>query len=84
MFLRHYVDEARPGLLGSLGAEAASALIDELAAVVNRFAPAANFFWGVWAIVQARHSPIDFDFMNYAALRLGGYYKQKAQYLEAE
>lgn len=31
---------------------------------VNKFALAAHFMWGVWALVQAEHSLIDFDFLG--------------------
>ena len=34
-------------------------------------------FWGLWAIIQARHSPIDFDFMEYARMRFKGYFYLK-------
>ncbi|XP_054262973.1 ethanolamine kinase 1 [Macrosteles quadrilineatus] len=45
---------------------------------VNKFALAAHFIWGIWALVQAQHSNIDFDFVQYAALRLGEYFKNKS------
>ena len=32
-----------------------------------------HLFWGTWAVIQAYHSPIDFDFMEYARLRLDGF-----------
>ncbi len=32
---------------------------------VNAFAVIAHAFWGTWAIIQARYSPIDFDFLQY-------------------
>ena len=50
---------------------------------VNQFATASHFFWGFWAIIQARHSPIDFDFMGYALDRFWGYYKHKAAFFPA-
>lgn len=31
---------------------------------VNKFALAAHFMWAVWALVQAEHSLIDFDFLG--------------------
>lgn len=31
---------------------------------VNKFALAAHFLWAVWALVQAEHSTIDFDFLR--------------------
>jgi hypothetical protein len=32
---------------------------------VELFTLASNFFWGVWSIIQAANSSIDFDFMKY-------------------
>ncbi len=32
---------------------------------VELFTLASNFFWGVWSIIQAAHSSIDFDFIKY-------------------
>eukprot|EP00937_MAST-01D_sp_MAST-1D-sp2_P005156 g5156.t1 len=49
----------------------------ELHAIVCRFALASHFLWGLWGIIQARHSPIDFDFMGYARDRFKGYYFHK-------
>lgn len=30
---------------------------------------ASHFFWGIWALVQAKYSDIDFDYLAYAAIR---------------
>jgi ethanolamine kinase len=40
---------------------------------VNAFAVMAHAFWGTWALIQAKYSPIDFDFLAYAGDRFGGY-----------
>jgi ethanolamine kinase len=32
-----------------------------------------HLWWGTWAVVQARYSPIDFDYLDYARLRLAGF-----------
>ncbi|XP_057369110.1 ethanolamine kinase 2-like [Daphnia carinata] len=45
---------------------------------VERFTLASHFFWGVWALIQAAHSSIDFDFVGYASLRWNQYFKKKA------
>ena len=47
----------------------------------NAFSLASHQFWGVWAILQAKYSPIDFDYMEYSALRWGEYRRQKARFL---
>lgn len=49
-----------------------------LARIVARFALAAHCFWGIWSVLQARYSPIDFDFVEYSHLRFAGYELQKA------
>lgn len=54
-----------------LGAEGPQ--VDDWLDVVDRMVLIDHLFWGVWAVVQAAHSPIDFDFLRYAELRLGGY-----------
>lgn len=38
--------------------------IEKLYVQVNKFSLLSNFFWGVWALVQAAHSTIDFDFLE--------------------
>jgi ethanolamine kinase len=35
----------------------------------NAFALASHQYWGVWALIQARYSPIDFDYLGWAAAR---------------
>jgi len=47
---------------------------------VSDFSRAVDFYvlpdhlwWGTWAVVQARYSPIDFDYLEYARLRLAGF-----------
>ncbi|XP_069970597.1 ethanolamine kinase 1 [Penaeus vannamei] len=48
---------------------------------VNKFALASHVFWGVWALLQACHSAIDFDFFGYALIRLDEYTKRKEEFL---
>lgn len=38
--------------------------IEKLFVVTNKFALASHLFWGIWALIQAEHSYIDFDFMK--------------------
>lgn len=46
----------------------------------NKFALAAHFFWGLWGLVQARFSKLDFDFLDYASLKLGEYFTRKDEF----
>ncbi|XP_022919558.2 ethanolamine kinase-like [Onthophagus taurus] len=55
--------------------------IEELYVMVNKYALAAHLFWGIWCLIQAEHSYIDFDFLKYAQQRLGEYFTKKPEYL---
>lgn len=44
-------------------------MIKTLYTQVQHFSLAAHFYWGVWALVQADVSDIDFDYIGYARLR---------------
>ncbi|CAG2163464.1 unnamed protein product [Oppiella nova] len=55
--------------------------IETLYHQVNQFAMASHLLWGLWAIVQAEHSTINFDYLGYAVQRLREYYKLKEELL---
>jgi len=42
------------------------------------FSLASHLYWAVWALTQARHSPIDFDYLGYSSLRRARFDDQKA------
>ncbi|XP_010613716.1 ethanolamine kinase 1 [Fukomys damarensis] len=46
---------------------------------VNQFALASHFFWGLWALIQAKYSTIEFDFLGYAIVRFNQYFKMKPE-----
>ncbi|XP_061578014.1 choline/ethanolamine kinase [Cololabis saira] len=43
----------------------------------NRYALASHFLWGLWSIIQAKLSKIEFGYMDYAQSRFDSYFKQK-------
>ncbi|CAL1568633.1 unnamed protein product [Knipowitschia caucasica] len=51
--------------------------VETLYIQVNKFSLASHFFWGLWALIQAKVSTIDFDFLGYAVLRFNQYFKMK-------
>ncbi|KAJ2575367.1 hypothetical protein GGH19_003062 [Coemansia sp. RSA 1807] len=53
----------------------------ELFEEVRVFELASHYYWGVWALVQASISEIDFDYMEYARMRFDQYFKVKHQLL---
>lgn len=46
---------------------------------VDLFRGIPGFYWGIWALIQATISQIDFDYASYAELRLGEYWAWKEE-----
>lgn len=73
-FIREYVRS----YFSHLGHDAS--LFDEGAEVkqlfeeVDVFRGVPGFYWGIWALIQAKISQIDFDYASYAEIRLGEYW----------
>uniref|UniRef100_A0A674N3I8 ethanolamine kinase n=1 Tax=Takifugu rubripes TaxID=31033 RepID=A0A674N3I8_TAKRU len=44
------------------------------------YALASHFLWGLWSIIQAKISKIEFGYMDYAQCRFDAYFKQKKLY----
>uniref|UniRef100_A0A8C1LW70 ethanolamine kinase n=2 Tax=Cyprinus carpio TaxID=7962 RepID=A0A8C1LW70_CYPCA len=63
----------------SQGTQVSNTEVEVLYVQVNRFALASHFFWGLWALIQAQYSTIDFDFLGYAVLRFSQYFKMKPE-----
>ncbi|KAH0516388.1 Ethanolamine kinase 1 [Microtus ochrogaster] len=53
--------------------------VETLFIQVNQFALASHFFWGLWALIQAKYSTIEFDFLGYAVVRFNQYFKMKPE-----
>ena len=53
--------------------------LDELFDQVDGFRGVPGFYWGVWALIQAQISLIDFDYASYAEVRLGEYWAWKRE-----
>ncbi|BCR86256.1 putative ethanolamine kinase [Aspergillus chevalieri] len=49
-------------------------MVDRLYEDVDRFRGIPGLYWGVWALIQAQISQIDFDYASYAENRFGEYY----------
>nr|XP_032826429.1 choline kinase alpha-like isoform X2 [Petromyzon marinus] len=54
-----------------------TAVLEAIVVEVNRFALASHFFWGLWSILQAHMSTIQFGYLDYALARFEAYFKQK-------
>ncbi|KAI8475730.1 MAG: putative ethanolamine kinase 1 [Monoraphidium minutum] len=78
LFFSHYL--APPG---APPLTLAPSQLDALCAEADVFALASHLFWGMWALIQARYSPIDFDYMGYHRLRYGEYLRRKEEFTGA-
>ncbi|XP_057227467.1 choline kinase alpha isoform X2 [Malurus melanocephalus] len=61
----------------NLSNEEKTKLEEEVLVEVNRFALASHFFWGLWSIIQAKISSIEFGYLEYALSRFDAYFDQK-------
>ncbi|GBC01839.1 hypothetical protein RclHR1_04350015 [Rhizophagus clarus] len=74
-WLRHYLNKLNPAH------DATEEEISTLYREVNKFALASHFYWGLWGLIQAQLSDIDFNYMEYAVLRFTEFYKRKDEFL---
>ncbi|XP_028651909.1 choline kinase alpha [Erpetoichthys calabaricus] len=75
-FFTSYLAESDEGFL-HLSKDDQIKIKEEMLLEVNRFALASHFFWGLWSIIQARISSIEFGYMDYALARFNAYFEQK-------
>ncbi|XP_056348936.1 choline kinase alpha isoform X2 [Oenanthe melanoleuca] len=75
-FLSSYLSAFHDGF-ENLSNEEKSKLEEEMLVEVNRFALASHFFWGLWSIIQAKISSIEFGYLEYALSRFDAYFDQK-------
>ncbi|XP_016098881.1 choline/ethanolamine kinase [Sinocyclocheilus grahami] len=71
-FIRHYLSEK-----GGIAPVDQARIEEDMIIEANRFALASHFLWGLWSIIQAKISKIEFGYMDYAQHRFDTYFKQK-------
>ena len=54
-------------------------LVSQIFAEVDAFRGVTGLYWGIWALIQATISQIDFDYASYAEIRLGEYWAWRAE-----
>lgn len=81
-WLRHYLDEWHR--LAGRGEAASPRDVELLYVQVNKFALASCMLWCLWALIQAAHSTIKFDFLQFALERLDMYRRHKAEFLDLQ
>lgn len=77
-WIRHYL-ECQAQLNGHTPESVTDRDIEECYVKTNKFALASHFFDGIWGLVQAKHSKLDFDFLQYSSRKLGEYFARKEE-----
>ncbi|CAI0542990.1 unnamed protein product, partial [Linum tenue] len=65
-FFRHYLQPDKPE-------EVSSKDLEVLYVESNKFMLASHIFWALWALIEAKMSPIDFNYLGYFFLRYKEY-----------
>lgn len=76
-WLRSYLEAYKE--YKGFGSDVTEKEVETLFIQVNQFALASHFFWGLWALIQAKYSTIEFDFLGYAVVRFNQYFKMKPE-----
>ncbi|KAL6974242.1 ethanolamine kinase [Sarracenia purpurea var. burkii] len=69
-FFRHYLEPEKPH-------EVSDEDLEALYTETSTYMLASHLYWALWALIQAKMSPIDFDYLGYFFLRYNEYEKQK-------
>ncbi|KAL1923063.1 uncharacterized protein VTP21DRAFT_9439 [Calcarisporiella thermophila] len=69
-FLEAYLDAELVASSRKLDAAARQDALEKLADEANKWAVVSHLLWGLWGLVQAAQSEIDFDYFSYALQRL--------------
>jgi choline/ethanolamine kinase len=65
------------------GAESREKEAELMLIEVGAFALASHFLWGLWGIVQANMSDIEFGYLDYSLARFNAYFEQKQHLLSS-
>lgn len=69
-FLEEYLASYNSHVTG----DASKIDLDELCTAIDQYRGIPGLYWGIWALIQATISQIDFDYASYAVVRLGEYW----------
>ncbi|CAJ2642100.1 unnamed protein product [Trifolium pratense] len=73
-FFRHYLQPDKPH-------EVPENDLKTLYVEANIYALASHLFWSLWGLIQAKMSPIDFDYLDYFFLRYKEYKRKKEKHV---
>lgn len=78
-FLSHYLRSYRSHAPAPEKSPSFEKELNQLFDQVDLFRGIPGFYWGIWGLIQATISQIDFDYASYAETRLGEYWAWKAE-----
>ncbi|KAL9105269.1 MAG: hypothetical protein Q9227_009528 [Pyrenula ochraceoflavens] len=78
-FLEDYVSAFQTHASGGSTPHADRMSVDRLFDDVDRYRGIPGLWWGIWALIQATISQIDFNYAEYAELRLAEYWAWRAE-----
>ena len=80
-FMQHYVEARCPAIVQSdWTAEEQAQFWAACTRMGNMYALASHLLWGVWSIMQAAFSEVEFDFIDYAAQRFDAFKLQREHF----
>ncbi|XP_064480770.1 ethanolamine kinase 1-like [Ornithodoros turicata] len=79
-WLWHYLEEWYT--LTGKGPTVTDLDVELLYVQINKFSLASCMFWCLWALIQAAHSTIKFDFLQFAVERLTMYNEKKQEFMD--
>jgi ethanolamine kinase len=77
-YIHAYFSQRNKKIPGAAAVDEA-AEVEKLLEEVDIFRGVPGFYWGIWALIQATISQINFDYASYAETRLGEYYAWRAE-----
>jgi ethanolamine kinase len=79
-FIKHYVESFRTHSGIHDQETSIQQAVEELYQQVDLFRGLPGLYWGIWGLIQASISDIDFDYVAYAERRHSEYWEWKAEY----
>jgi ethanolamine kinase len=79
-FIKYYVDAFRRCSDVHEHTASSEQAVEQLYQQVDLFRGLPGYYWGIWGLIQASISDIDFDFAAYAERRHSEYWGWKAEY----
>ncbi|KAL2122509.1 hypothetical protein VTJ04DRAFT_2964 [Mycothermus thermophilus] len=71
-----FLETKNPGSTAQVDRQAE---VERMLVEVDQYRGVPGFYWGIWALIQATISEINFDYASYAETRLGEYYAWRAE-----